>query len=69
MKNKISVDFRNTDKESRLRLGTEEELGVKVSNGLLVTLCDGNQEIDGILEFSGIENIWVARVNWFTRLY
>lgn len=69
-KPRIYADFHNADWQSRLRLncnGTKEDLmklGVKLSNGLEVTLYQENQEIDGIVEFSGIDGIWVAKVDW-----
>lgn len=68
---KISVDFNNCDIEGRVRLNTNgtfkdiERLKIKLEAGLEVMLDDNEGlAINGIVEFSKKENIWVAKFDW-----
>ncbi len=68
---KISVDFNNCDVEGRVRLNTNgafddiEKFKINLEPGLKVLLDDNEGlEIDGIVEFSDQENIWVAKFDW-----
>ena len=66
----IFADFMNADPEGRVRLtcvGTTEDLarlGVRLANGLHVTIHDEELEADGEIEFSADERIWVAKIDW-----
>lgn len=67
---RIFVDFHNSDAEGRLRLnciGTIEDLSVqkvKLQNGKLLKLYSEDLEVDGIIEYSQSENLWVAIIDW-----
>jgi len=69
----IYVDFQDADPEGRARLntvGSIEDLnrqGVVLKDGLVVRLYDDEFELQGIVEFSGREHMWVARHNWEDR--
>jgi hypothetical protein len=66
----IYADFNNADPNGSLRLnciGTIEDLsrkGVRLSEGLRLTLHDEELEADGEVHFSPEERIWVAIINW-----
>jgi hypothetical protein len=66
----IFVDFMNADPEGRVRLssvGTVEDLarlGVRLENGLHLTLHDEELEADGEVVYSADEKIWVAKIDW-----
>jgi len=66
----IFADFMNADPEGRVRLicvGTTEDLarlGVRLENGLHVTLHDEELEADGEVVYSENEHIWVAKIDW-----
>jgi hypothetical protein len=66
----ISADFNNADANGRVRLntvGTVEDLGrlgLRLANGLRVTLHDDDLEADGEVVFSAEEHIWVAKIDW-----
>lgn len=73
---KLFADFNNADTLGRIRLSNRgtisdiERLNIKLSNGLEVLLDDGDGLATiGIVGFSEIENIWVARISWdkFTK--
>jgi hypothetical protein len=67
---RIFVDFHNADEHGRLRLnciGTIEDLAYKqteLENGQRLTLYGEDLEIDGIVQFSEEEKIWVAVIDW-----
>jgi hypothetical protein len=68
---KVSVDFNNCDAEGRVRLTTNgalediERLQIKLEPDLKVLLDDNEGlAINGIVEFSKEENIWVAKFDW-----
>lgn len=66
----IFADFQNADVLGRVRLntvGSVEDLGrlgVRLTNGLRVTLYDDDLEADGEVVFSAEEHIWVAKIDW-----
>ena len=68
---KIFADFNNNDVLRRIRLNTVgtreslERLNIKLEEGLVI-LIDDNDSLSarGIVQFSDIENIWVAVINW-----
>lgn len=67
----IFADFDNTDTERRIRLITAGTLAdidrqqIQLQEGLELIL-DDNDELRaiGIVQFSGEENIWVAKIDW-----
>lgn len=66
----LYADFNNADARGRLRLncaGTVEDLarqGVRLEEGLPLTLHDEELEADGEAQFSPEESAWVARIDW-----
>lgn len=66
----IFVDFHNADEHGRLRLnciGTIEDLArqqAELVNGQRLKLYGEDLEVDGIVEFSEEEKIWVAVIDW-----
>jgi hypothetical protein len=66
----ISADFNNADALGRVRLntvGTVEDLGragVRLADGLRVTIHDADLEADAEVVFSADEHIWVAKIDW-----
>jgi hypothetical protein len=66
----IYADFNNADSGGRLRLnciGTIEDLsrlGMRLEEGLEITLHDEELQADGKVQYSDEERIWVARVDW-----
>jgi hypothetical protein len=66
----IYADFNNADSRGRLRLnciGTTQDLarlGVRLQEGLEVTLHDEDVQAEGKVQYSDEERIWVAKVDW-----
>jgi hypothetical protein len=66
----VYADFNNADSRGCLRLnciGTVEDLarqGVRLTEGLPLTLHDEELEADGEAHFSSDEQIWVATIDW-----
>lgn len=66
----IYADFQNADPQGRVRLtviGTIEDLarsGLRLIDGLRVTVYDEELEADGVVCRSADEHIWVARIDW-----
>ena len=69
-KPKVFVDFHNADVQGRLRLnctGTIEDLAhqkIWLQNGQEITLYSEDLEVDGIVQYSTAENLWVAVIDW-----
>jgi hypothetical protein len=69
-KPKVFVDFHNADVQGRLRLnctGTIEDLAhqkIWLQNGREITLYSEDLEVDGIVQYSTTENLWVAVIDW-----
>lgn len=69
-KPKVFADFHNADFQGRLRLnciGTIQDLArqhIELQDGQLLTLYSEDLEIDGIVQYSEEENLWVAAINW-----
>ncbi|WP_445637016.1 DUF4926 domain-containing protein [Nostoc sp. DSM 114161] len=67
---RVFADFHNADAEGRLRLnciGTIEDLAnqsIELQNGQLLTLYSEDLEVDGVVQFSEEEKLWVATINW-----
>ncbi len=69
-KARVFVDFQNADAQGRLRLnciGTVEDLscqGVVLRDGQWLTLYSENLEVQGQVNYSTDENLWVAVIDW-----
>lgn len=67
---RIFADFHNADERGRLRLncvGTIEDLSrqnIKLQDGQLLTLYSEELEIDGVVQYSQEESLWVAAIDW-----
>jgi hypothetical protein len=67
---RVFVDFHNADEQGRLRLnciGTIEDLArhqAELENGQKLTLYGEDLEVDGVVEFSEDEKVWVATIDW-----
>jgi len=69
-KPKVYADFHNADVQGRLRLncvGTVEDLArqqIVLRDGLLLTLYSEELEVEGRVQYSTEENLWVAFIDW-----
>ncbi len=67
---RVFVDFHNADAQGRLRLnciGTIEDLAsqhIELENGRELMLYGEDLEVDGIVQFSEDEKIWVVTIDW-----
>jgi hypothetical protein len=67
---RIFVDFHNADEQGRLRLnciGTIEDLSrqhIELENGQRLMLYGEELEVDGVVQFSEDEKIWVVAIDW-----
>jgi hypothetical protein len=67
---KVYADFHNADARGRLRLncvGTVEDLArhqIVLRNGLLLSLYSEELEVEGQVQYSTDENLWVAVIDW-----
>ncbi|NEQ68172.1 MAG: hypothetical protein F6K21_22245 [Symploca sp. SIO2D2] len=67
---KVFADFHNADTQGRLRLnclGTIEDLarqGIELQDGQLLTFYSEELEVEGTVQFSHEENVWVAVIDW-----
>lgn len=67
---RIFSDFHNADEKGRLRLnctGTIEDLkrkSVEPHGGDIFTLYSEDIEVEGVVEYSSEENLWVASIDW-----
>lgn len=67
---RIFADFHNADEQGRLRLnciGTIEDLArqqAELENGQRLTLYSEDLEVDGVVQFSEEEKVWVAAIDW-----
>ena len=67
---RVFADFHNADAEARLRLnciGTIEDLAnqsIKLQDGQLLTIYSEDLEVDGVVQFSEEEKLWVAAIDW-----
>jgi hypothetical protein len=67
---RVFVDFHNADEQGRLRLnciGTIEDLAhqhIELENGQRLMLYGEDLEVDGVVQFSEDEKIWVVAVDW-----
>lgn len=69
-KPKVFADFHNADRQGRLRLnciGTIEDLAqqqIVLRDGVCLTLYSEELEVEGIVEYSTDEHLWVAIIGW-----
>lgn len=67
---RVFADFHNADLQGRLRLnciGTVEDLArqnIQLQNGQLLVLYSEDLEVEGIVQYSLEENLWVAAIDW-----
>ena len=67
---RVFADFHNADVWGRLRLnciGTIEDLArqnIELQDGQLLTLYSEDLEVDGVVQYSTDENLWVAVIDW-----
>ncbi|MGQ9872426.1 hypothetical protein [Leptodesmis sp.] len=67
---RVFVDFHNADDQGRLRLnciGTIEDLArqqAELEDGQQLVLYSEELEVDGVVQFSEEEKIWVATIDW-----
>ncbi len=67
---RVFVDFHNADEQGRLRLncvGSIEDLAQQraaLRKGQSLTLYSEDLEVDGVIEFSEEEKVWVAVIDW-----
>ena len=69
-KPRVFEDFHNADAKGRLRLncmGTVETLAcqkILLQDGQSLVLYSEDLEVDGIVQYSEEENLWVAVIDW-----
>ena len=67
---RVFADFHNADVQGRLRLnciGTVEDLArqqISLQDGQILTLYSEDLEVDGLVQYSTEENLWVAVIDW-----
>ncbi len=67
---RIFADFHNADNQGRLRLnciGTVEDLArqnIELQDGKLLTLYSEDLEVEGVVQYSTEEQLWVAAIDW-----
>ena len=67
---RIFADFHNADPKGRLRLncvGTVEDLAcqkISLRDGQSLVLYSEELEVDGVVQYSKEENLWVAVIDW-----
>ncbi|MEH2236476.1 hypothetical protein [Nostoc sp.] len=67
---RIFADFHNADNHGRLRLnciGTVEDLArqnIELQDGKLLTLYSEDLEVEGVVQYSTEEKLWVAAIDW-----
>lgn len=67
---RVFADFHNADVQGRLRLnciGTVEDLArqnIELHDGQLLTLYSEDLEVEGVVQYSTEEKLWVAAIDW-----
>jgi len=67
---RVFADFHNADAQGRLRLnciGTVEDLAhqhIELQDGLHLILYSEELEVEGVVQYSTEENLWVAVIDW-----
>lgn len=66
----IYADFNNVDEEGCIRLNCTQTLNdietqaIKIKPGLKLNLTDNQKIVEGRVQYSKPEDIWVALINW-----
>ncbi len=69
-KPRVFADFHNADEKGRLRLNcvgtvdTLERQKISLRDGQSLLLYSEDLEVDGIVQYSKEENLWVAVIDW-----
>lgn len=69
-KPRVFADFHNADQKGRLRLncvGAVEDLArqkIALRDGQSLVLYSEELEVDGVIQYSDEENLWVAVIDW-----
>jgi hypothetical protein len=67
---KVYADFHNADEKGRLRLncvGTIADLSrlhIELRDGQPLRLYSEDLEVDGVVQYSDEEQLWVALIDW-----
>ena len=67
---RVFADFHNADVQGRLRLnciGTVEDLAqqqIVLRDGTCLTLYSEELEVEGVVQYSMDEHVWVAIIDW-----
>jgi len=67
---RVFADFHNADAQGRLRLnciGTVEDLAqhqIVLRDGACLTFYSEELEVEGVVQYSTDENVWVAVIDW-----
>jgi hypothetical protein len=67
---RVFADFHNADVQGRLRLnciGTVGDLArqnIELRDGQLLTLYSEDLEVEGLVQYSSEESLWVAAIDW-----
>ena len=67
---RVFADFHNADAQGRLRLncvGTVRDLSrqrIELTDGLTLVLYSEELEVEGQVQYSSEENLWVAVIDW-----
>jgi len=67
---RVFADFHNADVQERLRLnciGTVEDLArqnIELQDAQLLTFYSEDLEVEGIVQYSSEESLWVAAIDW-----
>ena len=67
---RVYADFHNADAQGRLRLncvGTVRDLShqrIELEDGLKLALYSEDLEVEGQVQYSTEENLWVAVIDW-----
>ena len=69
-KSRVFADFHNADPRGRVRLncvGTVKDLAcqkISLRDGQSLVLYSEDLEVDGVVQYSKQENLWVAVIDW-----
>ena len=67
---RLYADFNNADSEGRIRLNTAgtlkdlAQLGLRLQDGLMLTVHDEELTVDGEAVYSEQESVWTVRIDW-----
>lgn len=67
---RLYADFNNADSKGRIRLngaGTLKDLaklGLRLQDGLMITVHDEELTADGEAIYSELESVWTVKIDW-----